>query len=59
MVVMDMELDGNAAEQKVDFLNTAGIFASYGMLWSGIYPAQGKVERCWVHDCGSACTLIR
>lgn len=51
-VVMDMELDGNAAEQHLDFLKTAGIFEGYGMLWSGIYPAQGKVERCWIHDCG-------
>ena len=52
-VIMDLELDGNASEQMLDWVESAGIITGYGMLWAGIYPANGvNVERCWAHDCG-------
>ncbi len=52
-VVTDMELDGNAREQMTDYVTKSDVFTGYGMLWAGLYPADGiTVERCWVHDCG-------
>lgn len=52
-VVTDMELDGNASEQMTDYLTKSDVFTGYGMLWAGLYPADGiTIERCWVHDCG-------
>lgn len=51
--VMDLQLDGNKANQVVDFATESKIFPSYGMLWCGLYPARGvHIERCDIHDCG-------
>lgn len=48
-VIMDLEFDGNIDEQMLD--NPKAFRASRDQLGAGLYPAQGTIERCRIHNC--------